>query len=177
VALGLLRQRVDFRDYVACPPTSSSAVGTARRRIVARLMWIELPAPSRHTGIADNGSDRRGRKLVPGLQTMKSYPAFLPAENWKLRSTHRDVALRRCPVTRLEAQAMIAEVNGVRLLQGFRGRRAADLKALADTWCACRSSPCTLKDTLAELDINPLMVLPRGRGVKAVEVLVVLRGV
>jgi hypothetical protein len=29
---------------------------------------------------------------------------------------------------------------------------------------------------LAELDINPLMVLPRGQGVKAVDVLAVLRG-
>jgi hypothetical protein len=30
---------------------------------------------------------------------------------------------------------------------------------------------------LAELDINPLMVLPAGRGVKAVDALVVLRGI
>ena len=29
---------------------------------------------------------------------------------------------------------------------------------------------------LADLDINPLMVLPRGQGVKAVDALVVLRG-
>jgi hypothetical protein len=29
---------------------------------------------------------------------------------------------------------------------------------------------------LAELDINPLMVLPGGQGVKAVDALIVLRG-
>jgi hypothetical protein len=29
---------------------------------------------------------------------------------------------------------------------------------------------------LAELDVNPVMVLPKGRGVKAVDALVVLRG-
>ena len=34
---------------------------------------------------------------------------------------YNDVALRRCPITRSEAQAMIAEVKGARLLQGFRG--------------------------------------------------------
>ena len=33
-----------------------------------------------------------------------------------------------------------------------------------------------LEGHLAELDINPLMVLPRGQGVKAVDALVVLRG-
>jgi acetate---CoA ligase (ADP-forming) len=32
-----------------------------------------------------------------------------------------------------------------------------------------------LEGHLAELDINPLMVLPRGQGVKAVEALVVFR--
>jgi hypothetical protein len=32
---------------------------------------------------------------------------------------YNDVALRRCPITRSEAQAMIAEVKGARLLQGF----------------------------------------------------------
>jgi hypothetical protein len=41
---------------------------------------------------------------------------------------------------------MIAEVKGARLLQGFRGRTAADLEALEVPWCACRTSPCTLKD-------------------------------
>ena len=43
-------------------------------------------------------------------------------------------------------------------------------------WCACRTSPCTLKDTWQSWDINPLMVLPSGQGVKAVDALVVLRG-
>ena len=33
-----------------------------------------------------------------------------------------------------------------------------------------------LEGHLAELDINPLMVLPRGQGVKAVDALVVLSG-
>jgi len=61
--------------------------------------------------------------------------------------SEHDVALRRCPITGSEAQAMIAEVKGARLLRGFRGRPAADLEALADTWCACHTSPCTLKDT------------------------------
>jgi predicted nucleic acid-binding protein len=43
-------------------------------------------------------------------------------------------------------------------------------------WCACRTSPCTSKDTWRSWDINPLMVLPSGRGVRAVDALVVFRG-
>jgi acetate---CoA ligase (ADP-forming) len=46
---------------------------------------------------------------------------------------YKDVALRGCPITRSEAQAMIVEVKGARLLRGLRGRPAADVEALADT--------------------------------------------
>jgi acetate---CoA ligase (ADP-forming) len=89
---------------------------------------------------------------------------------------YNDVALRRCPITRAEAQAMIGEVKGARLLQGFRGRPAADLAALADTLVRVSHLAIHLEGHLAELDINPLLVLPSGQGVKAVDALVVLRG-
>ena len=86
------------------------------------------------------------------------------------------MALRRCPITRREARAMIAEVKGARLLQGFRGRLAADLAALEDTLVRVSYLAMHIERHLAELDINPLMVLPSGQGVKAVDSLVVLRG-
>ena len=63
-----------------------------------------------------------------------------------------------------------------RLLHGFRGRPAADLAALADTLVRVSHLAMHMQGRLAELDINPLMVLPRGRGVKAADALVVLRG-
>jgi acetyltransferase len=59
---------------------------------------------------------------------------------------YNDVALRRCPITRSEGRAMIAEVKGARLLQGFRGRPAADLDALADTLVRVSHLAITLKD-------------------------------
>jgi acetyltransferase len=71
---------------------------------------------------------------------------------------------------------LLAEVKGARLLQGFRGRPAADLEALADTLVRVSHLAMHLEGHLAELDINPLMVLPSGQGVKAVDALVVFRG-
>ena len=89
-----------------------------------------------------------------------------------------DVALRR--VSRLlaaEAQKMIGEVKGARLLRGFRGRPAADVDALEDTLVRVSEFAMHMGGHLAELDINPVMVLPAGRGVKAVDALVVLGGI
>jgi acetate---CoA ligase (ADP-forming) len=99
-------------------------------------------------------------------------PVLLFGSGGVMVEVYNDFALRRCPITHSEAQAMIAEVKGARLLQGFRGRPAADIEALADT--LVRVSHLAMH--LAELDINPLMVLPSGQGVKAVDALVVRRG-
>ena len=89
---------------------------------------------------------------------------------------YNDVALRRCPITRAEASAMVSDVKGARVLQGFRGRPAADVDALMDTLVRVSHLAVHLEGRLAELDINPLMVLPAGRGVKAVDTLVVFKG-
>ncbi len=87
---------------------------------------------------------------------------------------YNDVALRRCPVTRAEALEMVAEVKGAKLLRGFRGQPPADIDALADTLVRVSHLAVHFEGRLAELDINPLMVLPAGQGVKAVDALVVL---
>jgi acetate---CoA ligase (ADP-forming) len=103
-------------------------------------------------------------------------PVLLFGSGGVMVEVYNDVALRRCPITRPEAQAMIAEVKGARLLQGFRGRPPADLEALEDTLVRVSYLAMHLEGHLAELDINPLMVLPSGQGVKAANALVVLRG-
>ena len=84
-----------------------------------------------------------------------------------------DVALRRCPIVKSEALEMIDEVKGAKLLRGFRGRPVADIDALADAMVRVSQLAAALGSRLAELDINPVMVLPQGAGVKAVDALLV----
>jgi acetyltransferase len=88
---------------------------------------------------------------------------------------YNDVALRRCPVTRAEACEMVAEVKGAKLLRGFRGQPPADIDALVDALVRVSHLAVHLEGQLAELDINPLIVLPAGQGVKAVDALMVLQ--
>ena len=88
---------------------------------------------------------------------------------------YNDVALRHCPITHAEALAMIAEVKGAKLLRGFRGKPPADINALTETLVSVSHMAVHLERVLAEADINPLMVLPAGHGVKAVDALLVLK--
>jgi acetyltransferase len=86
------------------------------------------------------------------------------------------VALRPLPLRAGDAAAMVAEVPAaVALLAGFRGQPAADvdglhrcLEALADYAWADRAA-------LAEVDLNPIKVLPAGRGCVVVDALIVPR--
>ncbi|MDB5812141.1 MAG: hypothetical protein JWN94_4263 [Betaproteobacteria bacterium] len=103
-------------------------------------------------------------------------PMLLFGSGGVMVEVYNDVALRHCPITRDEALAMIDEVKGAKLLRGFRGKPAADIDALADTLVNVSRLAVHLEGNLAELDINPLMVMPKGKGVKAVDALVVLRG-
>ena len=48
------------------------------------------------------------------------------------------------------------------LLKGARGRPKGDIKALVDTIMKVQRLAVDNADTLAELDINPLVVLPKG---------------
>ena len=102
-------------------------------------------------------------------------PMLLVGSGGVMVEVYNDVALRRCPITRAEALEMVAEVKGAKLLRGFRGKPAADVDALADTLVCVSHMAVHLKEQLAELDINPLMVLPAGQGVKAVDALAVLQ--
>jgi acetyltransferase len=99
-------------------------------------------------------------------------PMLLFGSGGVLVEVYDDVAHRHCPITRAEAFEMIGEVKGAKLLRGFRGRPAADLDSLADTLVRVSHLGVHLEGKLAELDINPLMVLPTG--VKAADALVVL---
>jgi acetyltransferase len=134
-------------------------------------------AQARITGVSVQEMVADGVEVIVGVNCDPQLgPVLLFGSGGVMVEVYNDVALRRCPITRSEAQAMIAEVKGARLLQGFRGRPAADLEALADTLVRVSHLAMHLEGHLAELDINPLMVLPAGQGVKAVDALVVLRG-
>lgn len=102
-------------------------------------------------------------------------PVLLFGTGGVLVEVYSDVTLRCCPITRSEALAMIAEVKGARLLHGFRGSPPADIEALADTLVQVSHLAANLEGQLAELDINPLLVLPAGQGVKAVDALAIWR--
>ena len=89
--------------------------------------------------------------------------------------TLKDLTYRLTPFGVETARAMIGELHAAPIFGGLRGRPPSDVDALAHALAAVSRLAWTLRDRLAELDINPMLVRPRGSGVVAADALVVLR--
>ena len=65
-------------------------------------------------------------------------------------------------------------LQGAALLKGYRGRAEADVEAVVDTVMAIATLAMTHWNNIEELDVNPLMVRPKGNGAIAVDALITL---
>ncbi len=92
-----------------------------------------------------------------------------------LAELYQDVSVRPAPVSATEARCMIDEVRALAPLAGYRNLPRGDLDALAQAIAQVSSLACTGDVRVAEAEINPLAVLPDGRGVCALDGLVVLQ--
>ena len=87
----------------------------------------------------------------------------------------QDVAFAPVSLDRDRALALIAETRVNKLLAGFRDRKPADREALADAILNVARLAGDLGDAMEAIEINPLMVLEAGRGLAALDALIVLR--
>jgi acyl-CoA synthetase (NDP forming) len=118
--------------------------------------------------------------MMPGLgEVLIGYradadvgPLVMLAAGGVLAEIHRDRSLRLAPIDLAEAKAMIGEVAALKALAGYRGRPAGDLDALAQALVALSRLAVHDGPTVAEAEVNPLIVRENGQGVFAVDALV-----
>ena len=84
----------------------------------------------------------------------------------------KDVVFRRCPFGPDVAEDMIRSIKGAPLLLGARGRKKADVKALADTLSRLSAFAMMAGPTLQSVDLNPVFAMPEGEGAFAVDAVV-----
>jgi acyl-CoA synthetase (NDP forming) len=86
-----------------------------------------------------------------------------------------DVAIRIPPITAAEARRALESLKGRAVLFGVRGAPAADIQALAEMASRLSWLAHDLGEEIAEMDLNPVVVLPEGQGALAVDALIVIR--
>jgi acetyltransferase len=85
----------------------------------------------------------------------------------------KDIAYRVAPVTPQQANEMLDELRGVKLLAGVRGMSMRDRDAVVDAIVRLSWFAYDFRTNVAELDINPLMVYERGTGARVLDALIV----
>jgi acyl-CoA synthetase (NDP forming) len=115
------------------------------------------------------------RQVEPGIEAIVGVttdPAFGPLLVAGLGGVEvellRDVSVRLTPVSDVDSAEMLDRLKTAKRLDGYRGAPAADRDALRAI-IERVSALVEVAPELVELELNPVRVLPRGRGAIAVD--------
>lgn len=137
----------------------------------------EIPeAFDRIMGVAADATGVLVQEFVPGghevIVGMTEDPSFGPLLAFGLGGVFveliGDVSFRIHPLTDVDAAEMISEVKSARLLEGYRGGEEGDIAALRETLLRVSALIDDLPE-IAEMDLNPVKVLPPGQGLSVVD--------
>jgi acetate---CoA ligase (ADP-forming) len=149
----------------------AAEAGAAYDRMIARIR--ERAPRAKLDGVLMSPMVRGGVEMILGVQ---SDPVFGPVVMLGLGGIFvevlRDVTFRIAPFGVEEAHRMIGELRGRAMLEGARGQPPCDIEALAQ---ALSNLSVFVKAKSAEftsIDINPLLVRPKGQGAAALDALI-----
>jgi len=113
--------------------------------------------------------------LSGGVEVMAGMtrdPLFGPLLTFGLGGIHveilGDLQFRVEPLTDRDAADMVQAIKGYRLLTGYRGQPAVDLKAIEEVLLRLSHLVEAIPE-ISEIDLNPIFALPEGQGCKIVD--------
>jgi acyl-CoA synthetase (NDP forming) len=157
---------------VALNLTGEAAVREGYRRVLARARAARPGAGIE--GVLVQAMAPRGQEMILGITRD---PDFGPMLMVGLGGIHvevlKDVAFAPVPLGSEEALALLGELKGAAVLDGVRGAAPADKAALAALMAALSRFAADHADTVAEIDLNPVIVHPAGQGLTVVDALII----
>jgi acetyltransferase len=86
----------------------------------------------------------------------------------------KDIQYLVPPVSQRAVRDALSRLRGAAMFSGVRGRPPADVEALVDAIMRFAELLTVAPDSLVEMEINPLRVLPAGQGVRVLDALLVI---
>lgn len=116
-----------------------------------------------------------GHEVIMGVNR---YPYFGPLILFGLGGifveVYQDVSFRLAPIGRNEARSMVRDIKGYKILNGFRGQKKADIEKLEKLLVGL-SEMALQHPQIEEMDINPLLVHPEGKGATVADCRIILK--
>lgn len=130
-------------------------------------------AEARVSGVSIQEMVAGGTEIILGMKNDASFgPSVMVGLGGIFVEIFKDISLRLAPIDLKTAHEMIGELKGRKILDGARGRAKADVDALADAIVKFSGLAMDHAGVIGEMDINPMIVLEEGKGVRAVDALV-----
>ena len=151
---------------------STGEVRSAYRELLARA--LDAAPGAAVEGVLVSELVQGGVEMAVGFAQDDLFgPTVMLGSGGVLVEVLRDVTFRVPPFGKEESRRMVEELQGYPLLQGARGRPRADVRSLVDVIMRVQRMAMDLSGEIAELDVNPLVVRPKGA--LALDALVVCR--
>lgn len=155
---------------VDSPEALSEALATLRTRLAERAPSVpcdEVLVQPMCQGLTE---------VLVGYRTdADAGPVVVLAAGGIWAEVARDRSIRLAPVSIEVAWDMIHEVRALQTVTGLRGKPKGDLAALAQAISALSQLAVRPELGIVEAEVNPMLVMPEGQGVLAVDALMVCR--
>jgi len=152
---------------------SKDEVKRAFKDIRARL--VELGRQSEMEGVVVQRMVNEGIEAIAGVTQDPSFgPLMMFGSGGIYAELIKDVAIRLHPLTDLDAREMLGSIKMARLFEGFRGSPPSDTKALEDLLLRLSAMVEDIPQ-VAELDFNPVKVMPQGEGYWIVDARIMIK--
>lgn len=116
----------------------------------------------------------KGLELIVGVNNDPLFgPMLLCGLGGVFVEVFKDVSLYPAPLNKEEALEMIHGLKAYPLLDGYRGSEPLDVDALADLMVKVADFAVKNKDKVAEIDINPVFLYEKGKGLAVADSLIV----
>lgn len=178
VAMKIVSPDIAHKTEIGGVILSVSSRGEAEKAFSALMGRARDHAPdARVDGVSVSPMVPEGVETILGVVRDPTFgPVVMFGLGGVLVEVLKDVTFRIAPFGPDEARRMIRELRGYPVLRGVRGAPPADEGALADALARLSVFAAANADTLDTVDINPLIVRPKGGGVVAVDALIRTRG-
>jgi acetyltransferase len=151
---------------------NAEAVRAAAREATTRCALLDTPLEGLLVAQQVSG----GTEMVLGLNDDPEMGhAIMVGMGGVWLELFKDVAFATPQLNEDVARTTIAKTRAATLLHGYRGGAPGDVPALARAMIGLATLARELGDVIAEVDINPIIVMPEGRGAIALDGLVVLQ--
>ncbi len=133
----------------------------------------KVSPPPRINGVLVQPMVPQGIEMVVGARNDPLFgPLIVVGFGGILVELLKDTALSPAPVTPREAEGLLRQLKGAKLLEGFRGMPAVDVARLAQVISHVSRFAADHRDSVTELDVNPLICA--GDRITAVDALIVV---